>query len=96
MITYDMGLPSLPDDIICEIFGLLDNNALKSCSLTCKALSYPAKLFIHRTLYLTPRFGAPTGCKVPGTRNELEGLQVLGERGLLQHTRHVSISPPPL
>ena len=87
-----MGLPSLPDDIICEIFSLLDTEALKSCSLAGKALSCAAKPFIHRTLYLTPRSRAPRGSNVPGLWNELKGLQVLGERGLLQHTRRVSIS----
>jgi len=91
MATHDKGLPGLPDDIICEIFGLLDTEALRSCSLAGKALSYSAKPFIHRTLYLTPRSGAPTGPNVPGPRNELKGLSVLGERGLLQHTRHLSI-----
>jgi len=91
MATHDKGLPGLPDDIICEIFGLLDTGALESCSLACKALSYSAKPFIHRTLYLTQRSGAPTGPNVPASRNELKGLPVLGERGLLQHTRHLSI-----
>ena len=92
MTTHEMDLPSLPHDIICEIFSLLDTEALKSCSLICKALSSSAKPFIHRTLHLTPRSGAPTGSNFLGTWNELKGLPVLGERGLLQHTRHISIS----
>ena len=94
MIAHDMDFPSLPEDIICEIFGLLDTEALKYCSLTSKGLSSPAKQLIHRTLHLTPRPGAPTGFNVPGRRNELEGLAVLGERGLLQHTRRVLIFLP--
>jgi len=94
MITYDTGLPSLPDDILCEIFGLLDMEALESCSLTGKALSCSAKPFIHRTLYLTPRSKVPTRPKPPGPWNELKGLPTLSERGLLQHTRHLSISLP--
>jgi len=94
MITYDTGLPSLPDDITCEIFGLLDAEALKSCSLAGKALSYSAKPFIHRTLYLTPRSRTPPDPVVPGPWNELNGLQDLGKRGLLQHARHISISLP--
>jgi len=90
MITYDKGLASLPDDIICEIFSLLDVEALKSCSLTGKALSCSAKPFLHRTLHLTRRVEAPQKYIVLG-RSELEGLPTLGERGLLQHTRHLSI-----
>jgi len=66
---------------------------LKSCSLTCKALSYSAKPSLHRTLYLTPWSEGLTEPSVPGHGNEFEGLRVLGERGLLQHTRHISISP---
>jgi len=83
MITYDKGLFSLPDDIICEIFSLLDGATLKSCSLTGKVLSRSAKPFLHRMLCLT--------CKAPSRKNKFEGLQILGERGLLQHTRHLSI-----
>ena len=94
MITYDKGLPSLPDDITFEIFNLLDMDALKSCSLAGKALSCSTKPFIHRTLYLTPRSGVPTGPKVPGPWNEFMGLPALDERGLLQHTRHLSMSLP--
>jgi len=89
---YDKGLPSLPDDIICEIFTLLDMETLKSCSLTGKALSYSTKPFLHRTLYLTP---GPRKPIFPGHWNEFEGLRVLGERGLLQHTRRIFISLPP-
>lgn len=85
MITYDKGLPSLPDDIISEIFSHLDIRALKSCSLTGKALSYPAKPFIHRTLYLSPW---------PGDWSDFKKLRVLGERGLLRHTRRLSIRFP--
>jgi len=91
---YDKGLPSLPDDILCEIFCLLDMEALKSCSLTGKALSCSAKSFIHRTLYLIPR---PSGIRMPkysGPWNEFEGLSTLSERDLLQHTRHISIFLP--
>ena len=91
MITYDKGLPSLPDDITREIFGLLDIGALKSCPLTGKALSCSAKPFVHRTLYLTPRSGTPTGSNVPGSRDELKGLPVLGKHGFLQYTRHISM-----
>jgi len=100
MITYDKGLPSLPDDILCEIFGLLDVESLIFCSLTGKALSCSAKPFIHRTLYLTPRskvtpYVTPHMMpKTPGPWNELKGLQTLSERGLLHHTRHISISLP--
>jgi len=68
--------------------------ALKSLSLTCKALSRSAKPFIHRTLYLTSRSGDSTSSNVPGCWNELEGLPILGKRGLLQHTRHLSIILP--
>jgi len=89
MITYDKGLPSLPDDIICEIFGFLDMEALKSCSLTGKALSFSAKPFIHRTLYLTFEILVPD---VSRRRNKPSGLPILGERGLLQHIRHLSIA----
>jgi len=88
----DKGLPSLPDDITFEIFSHLDMDALKSCSLASKALSCLAKPFIHRTLYLTPRPGAPTGSRIHGLWNEFMGLPVLSERGLLHHTRHLSIS----
>jgi len=92
MITYDKGLPSLPDDIICEIFDLLDTEALKSCSLTSKPLSCSAKPFLHRVLCLTPRSKGPTNSVAPGRWNEFEGLRILGERGLLQHTRRISVS----
>ena len=93
MITYDKGLPSLPDDVIYEILGLLDLESLKSCSLTGQAISRSAKLFLHRTLYLTPRdrLGLPRESNTPGNWNEFKGLPALGQRGLLQHTRHLSI-----
>jgi len=95
MVTYDRGLPSLPDDIIYEVFSRLDMEALKSCSLTGKALSCPAKPFIHRALYLTTRSGVySTESKFFGPWDEFKGLEVLSERGLLQHTRHISISIP--
>jgi len=94
MITYDKGLPSLPDEIISEIFNLLDLEALKSCSLTGRVLSRSAKPFLHRTLCLTYRSRDPTKPRAPGIWNELEGLPTLGERGLLQHTRHISIVLP--
>ena len=84
---YDKGLPSLPDDIVYEIFSLLDLRTLKSCSLTGKALSYLVKPFIHRTLHLT-RWNC-------GHWSEfLQGLPILGKRGLLQHTRHILIVHP--
>jgi len=92
MIMHDKSLSGLPDDITREIFGFLDMRALKSCSLTCKALSYSAKPSVHRTLYLTPKFGRRPASSVPGFWDEFKGLPVLGERGLLQHTRHISIS----
>ena len=91
MVIYDKGLPSLPDDIICEIFDLLDIKALKSCSLTGKALSCSTKPFLHRTLNLTHRSGILQESNAPGRWNELEGLPILGKRGLLQHIRHLSI-----
>ena len=94
MITYDKGLPSLPDDVIYEIFSLLDTEALKSCSLTGRAISCSAKPFIHRKLYLTPRSQSavfPGEPNTPGNWNELKGLQILGKRGVLQHTRHLSV-----
>ena len=96
MIIYDKGLTSLPDDVIHEIFGLLDTDALKSCSLTGKVISLSAKPFVHRALFLTPRPVIPKGKgpNSPGRRTELKGLAILGERGLLQHTRHLSISLP--
>ena len=93
MITYDKGLPSLPGDVIYEIFSLLDTETLKSCSLTGQAMSRSVKPFLHRTLYLTPRNlpGFPTKPNTSGNWNEFKGLPVLGQRGLLQHTRHLSI-----
>ena len=96
MITYDKGLPSLPDDIINEIFSLLDMEALKSCSQTGKALSCSAKPFIHRTLCLTSRpEDTPFALfNIPSRWNKFRGLPALGERGLLQHTRHLSITFP--
>ena len=91
VITYDVGFPSLPDDIINEVFSLLDPKTLKSCSLTGKALSYLAKPFIHRTLRLTP--WSRTEPNDSGYRNEFDGLPTLGERSLLKHTRHISVIP---
>ena len=91
MVTYDKGLTSLPEDIISEVFDLLDVEALKSCSLTGKALFYLAKPFIHRTLHLTPWSGYPSKSSASGRRNELEGLLILGGRGLLQHTRYIMV-----
>jgi len=93
-ITCDEGLPSLPDDIIHEIFDLLDTEALKSLSLTCKALSRPAKLFIHRTLYLTSWSGDSILFNIPSRWNIFKELPALGKRGLLQHTRHLSVFLP--
>ena len=94
MIMYDKGLPSLPDDIIYEIFTLLDTRALKSCSLTGKALSHSTKPFLHRILSLTPRYWGPAKSNIPGYWNELEGLPTLGERGLLKYTRHILVFLP--
>ena len=93
MITYDKGLLSLPDDVVYEIFSLLDTEALKTCSLTGQALSRSVKPFLHRTLYLTPRNrpGFKRERNTPGNWNEFKGLPILGQRGLLQHTRHLSI-----
>jgi len=92
MTMDNKGLPSLPYDIICEIFALLDMKALKSCSLTCRMLSISAKPILHRTLHLNPRFGDLTAPSFPGHRLEFRGFCVLGKRGLLQHTRRISIS----
>lgn len=93
MITYDKGIISLPCDVIYEIFSLLDLESLKSCSLAGQAISRSAKLFLHQTLCLTPRDrpGLPREPNTPGNWNELKGLPALGQRGLLQHTRHLSI-----
>jgi hypothetical protein len=96
MITYETGLLSLPDDVIYEIFVLLDMESLKTCSLAGKAISRSAKPFIHRSLYLVPRHRVVSwlpreGPNVPGHWDEFKGLPTLGERGLLHHTRHLSI-----
>jgi len=93
MITYDKGLPSLPGDVIHEIFSLLDLESLKSCSLTGQAVSHSAKPFLHQKLHLTPRDrpGLPREPNTPGNWNEFRGLPVLGQRDLLQYTRHLSI-----
>jgi len=93
MITYDKGLPSLPGDVIYEIFSLLDLESLKSCSLTGQAISLSAKPFLHRKLYLTPRDrpGLPREPNTPGDWKEFRGLSALGQRNLLKHTRHLSI-----
>ena len=64
MIVYDKGLPSLPDDIIHDIFSLLDAKALKSCSLTGKALSYSAKPFLENCTSL-PGLGVPQSPALP-------------------------------
>ena len=96
MITYNKGLTSLPDDVLHDIFGLLDTDALNSCSLAGKAISLSAKPFVHRSLFLTPRPRIPKGRgpNSPGRQTEFKGLTILGERGLLRHTRHLSISLP--
>ena len=66
---------------------------LKSCSLTGQVMSLSVKPFIHRTLHLTPRnrHGFLSEPNTPGNWNEFKGLPVLGQRGLLQHIRHLSI-----
>ena len=89
-ITYDKGLPGLPDDVIYEIFSLLDMEGLKSCSLTGQVLSRSVKPLIHRTLHLIPH-RVPSEPNTPGNWNEFKGLPILGRRGLLPHTRHLSI-----
>lgn len=94
MITYDKGLAGLPDDVLCEIFGLLDTEALQSCSLTGKVVSCSAKPLLHRALYLTPRPEVFNEPRIPGRWNEFKGLPTLSERSLLQHTRHISIYLP--
>jgi len=94
IITYDVALPSIPDDIISEVFNLLDLETLKSCSLADKALSCLAKPLIHRALHLTPRSVGSAKPNASGCRNEFDGLPTLGKRGLLQLTRHLSIVLP--
>ena len=95
MVTCDRGLPSLPDDITYEVFSRPDIEALKSCSLIDKTLSWSAKPFIRRVLDLTTRSGAPsTERKFFGPWDKFKGLTVLSERGLPQHTHHISISIP--
>ena len=77
MITYDKGLTSLLDDVTHEIFGFLDTDALKSCSLAGKVISLSAKPFVHQTLSLTstPRPVIPRGRgpNSPSRQTELKG-----------------------
>ena len=94
MATENNGPPSLPDDILCEIFSLLDMKTLKSCSLTNKALSFSAKPFLHRSLVLAPQSMFLPRPRVPGSWNEFSRLSILGERGLLRYTHHLSITFP--
>ena len=65
--------------------------------MTGKAVSSKAKPFLHRTLSHSPASGSAWVSQrgvtpnTPGDWNEFKGLLPLGDRGLLQHTRHLSI-----
>ena len=90
------GCMGLPQELVDHTMEMLhdDPRALKSCSLTCRAMFASTRHLIHQTLYLTLRNSRSVlthrlGRGHPGT--ELRFLSFMSKRGFLQYTRHVYI-----
>ena len=92
---------SLPQELIDRIRDVLgdDRRALKSCSLTCKAMFTSTRHLIHQTLRVTwannqkMLTSAESKRCAPVVRPNLEPrfLSFMGELGLLKYARYLDI-----
>ena len=92
----------LPQELVDYTMDMLhdDIQALKACSLTCKAMFASARRLIHQILYLTERNSQRILTQEEKSRCQtweyravnLRFLSLMDERGLLQYPREVYIS----
>ncbi|KAF9781819.1 hypothetical protein BJ322DRAFT_247491 [Thelephora terrestris] len=104
--TIHRGCMGLPQELVDHVIDMLHDDlpALKSCSLTCKAMFASTRHLIHKTLFLTPRNNKSVLTQEEnksfrrlnqGYRDvQLRFLSYMGERGLLQYTRKIYIYTP--
>ena len=102
--TIHHGCMGLPQELVDYTMEMLhdDIQALKACSLTCKAMFVSTRHLVHQTLYLTTRNIESTLTQEKNSRNRrrdsrdfsryLRFLSEMGERGLLRYPRQVHIS----
>ena len=103
-IAIHHGCMGLPQEIVDYIMDMLHDNiqALKACSLTCKAMFASTRHLVHQTLHLTTENIASRLLLDKEEKSRyrmrdflaanLQFLSQMGERGLLQYTRQVHIS----
>ena len=93
----------LPQELVDQIVDMLhdDLQALKSCSLTCKAMFASTRHLIHRVLYLTVQNNQSVLTREEGQKLlhrlggyddvKLRFVSYMGEHGLLRYTRRVHV-----
>jgi hypothetical protein len=85
------GCMGLPQELVDHITDMLDDDiqALKACSLACRALFASTRRLIYRGVRLPPQgyLDDPAA---------LHSLSLMGERGLFQYARKVHICFPPV
>jgi hypothetical protein len=90
----------LPQELVEHVMEMLrdDIRALKSSSLTCKAMFVSTRHLIHRTLCLTPSNNQRILAQQEGSHymyreplNQLYFLSYMGEHGLLRYARQVKV-----
>lgn len=98
------GCMGLPQEVVDNITDMLhdDIQALRACSLTCKAMFASTRRLIHQTLHLTKRNNERVFIREE-TENpfswgwiysddvELNFMSYVGERGFLRYTRQVHV-----
>jgi len=90
-----MGLPWTLVDMIIEYLKT-DWNTLLSCSLTCRALFYPASRAIHQRLYVAGPGLFPSAKKLTEwrwafNRRYLRIVPLTDDADLIQYTRHLTV-----
>ena len=93
---------NLPQELVDRVVDFVhDHQTLRACSLTCKALLYSTRRFIHSKLYMTPRARKffpqeRTLSHMIWNRNSapLYFLSYMHKRGLLQYVQRVYIYLP--
>lgn len=89
----------LPQELVDYIMDMLhdDPNALKACSLTCKAMFASTRHLIHQTLRVPQLRDLCWGGRSPCSRRDgsetLRSVSRKGEGGFLHYTREVRIRP---